>query len=100
EGKVTNQGISELRSRMPYADLGAFDRDRQLSSIPDLFTVDLITRYVTWKLGGGKTSGEGQAANGEQDSPLDSAIPNLFGSGLTNLPPTALSTNTTTVSGE
>jgi len=30
EGKVTDQGITELRSRMPYAALGGFDRDRQL----------------------------------------------------------------------
>jgi len=50
EGKVTDQGITELRSRMPYADLNGFDRDRQLSNIPDLFTVDLIARYVAWKL--------------------------------------------------
>src|SRR5262245_31980774 len=53
EGKVTDQGISELRSRMPYADLDGFDHDRELSGIPDLFTVDLIARYVTWKLGQG-----------------------------------------------
>src|SRR5690242_16627586 len=51
EGKVTDQGIGELRSRMPYVDLNGFDHDRQLSSIPDLFTVDLIARYVAWKLG-------------------------------------------------
>ena len=51
EGKVTDQGINELRSRMPYADLDGFDRDRQLSSIPDLFTVDLIARYIVWKRG-------------------------------------------------
>jgi acyl carrier protein len=51
EGKVTDQGMSELRSSMPYADLGAFDRDRRLSAVPDLFTVGLVTRYVAWKLG-------------------------------------------------
>ena len=50
EGKVTNQGITELRSLMPYANLDGFDRDRQLTNIPDLFTVDLITRYIVWKL--------------------------------------------------
>src|SRR6266576_2985952 len=26
EGKVTDQGIGELRARMPYADLRAFDK--------------------------------------------------------------------------
>jgi acyl carrier protein len=50
EGKVTDQGIAELQSRMPYADLGSFDHDRRLSAVPDLFTVDLITRYIAWKL--------------------------------------------------
>jgi acyl carrier protein len=53
EGNVTDKGIDELRSRMPYADLGVFERDRRLSAVPDLFTVDLVTRYVAWKLSQG-----------------------------------------------
>ena len=51
DGRVTEQGMAELRSRMPYADLDTFDHDRRLSTVPDLFTVDLVTRYVAWKLG-------------------------------------------------
>ena len=51
EGRVTDKGMAELRSRMPYADLGSFDHDRRLSAVADLFTVDLVTRYVAWKLG-------------------------------------------------
>jgi acyl carrier protein len=51
EGKATDQGINELRSRIPYVDLNGFDHDRRLSNIPDLFTVDLIARYIVWKLG-------------------------------------------------
>jgi acyl carrier protein len=51
EGRVTDQGMGELRSRMPYADLGAFEKDRRLSAVSDLFTVSLVTRYVAWKLG-------------------------------------------------
>src|SRR5262249_35352640 len=50
EGKVTDQGMRELRSRMPFADLGAFDQDRRVSAVSDLFTVGLVTRYVAWKL--------------------------------------------------
>jgi len=50
EGRVTDQGMGELRSRMPYADLGTFDADRQLGAISDLFTVGLVARYVAWKL--------------------------------------------------
>jgi acyl carrier protein len=31
DGKITDKGIDELRSRMPYAELGGLERDRQLS---------------------------------------------------------------------
>jgi acyl carrier protein len=51
DGRVTEQGMGELRSRMPYADLSAFDQDRRLTAVPDLFTVGLVVRYVEWKLG-------------------------------------------------
>jgi acyl carrier protein len=50
DGRVTDEGMGELRSRMPYADLGAFDQDRRLTAVPDLFTVGLVARYVAWKL--------------------------------------------------
>jgi acyl carrier protein len=50
DGKVTDKGMVELRLRMPYADLSGLDDDRRLSSIPDLFTVDLVARYIAWKL--------------------------------------------------
>ena len=49
-GRVTDAGMAALRSLMPYADLAGFDSDRGLGSVPDLFTVDLIARYVAWKL--------------------------------------------------
>jgi acyl carrier protein len=52
-GHVTDKGMAELRSRMPYAHLAGFDRDRRLSAISDLFTVDLLSRYVAWKLSAG-----------------------------------------------
>src|SRR5262249_32080718 len=57
EGRVTDQGLGELRVRMPYADLDAFGRDRRLSAIPDLFTVDMLTRYIAWKLDRGPEGG-------------------------------------------
>ena len=53
EGRVTDAGMAELKSRMPYADLGNIDRDRRLAGISDLFTVDLIARYIAWKLSKG-----------------------------------------------
>ena len=51
DGRVTEQGMGELRSCMPYADLSVFDQDRRLTAVPDLFTVGLVVRYVEWKLG-------------------------------------------------
>ena len=57
EGRVTEKGLGELRSRMPYANLDGFDHDRKLSAIPDLFTVDLVARYIAWKLGQGTAAG-------------------------------------------
>src|SRR3954462_8829831 len=51
DGRVTEEGMAELRSRMPYADLSAFDQNRCLTAVPDLFTVGLLVRYVEWKLG-------------------------------------------------
>src|SRR6266513_2078617 len=51
DGRVTEQGMGELRSRMPYADLSAFDQDRRLTAVSDLFTVGLVVRYLEWKLG-------------------------------------------------
>ncbi len=50
DGKVTDEGMIELRSRLPYADVGEFDNDRRLVAATDLFTVGLLIRYVAWKL--------------------------------------------------
>src|SRR5947208_8164787 len=46
DGRVTDRGMAELRSRMPWADLSGFDQDRRLDAVPDLFTVALVTMYV------------------------------------------------------
>src|SRR2546423_10387422 len=50
-GKVTDKGLKELREKMPFADLGTFEKDPSVSRLSDLFTVDLITRYIHGKLG-------------------------------------------------
>ena len=50
DGKVTAKGLAELRSRMPYADLSKFEKNPQVSGIGDLFTVELITKYVEGKV--------------------------------------------------
>src|SRR5215831_16347348 len=49
-GRVTEKGLPELRARMPFADLGKFEQNPEVGAIGDLFTVDLIARYVRGKL--------------------------------------------------
>ena len=49
-GKVTERGLQELRQRMPFADLSEFEKNPEVSHLSDLFTVDLITRYIQGKL--------------------------------------------------
>src|SRR4051794_37267092 len=53
DGKVTEKGMDELRARMPFAELGVFDRDRRLSAAPALFPVGLVPGSVAGKLGKG-----------------------------------------------
>ena len=50
EGQVTAKGLQELREKMPFADLTEFEKNPQLSHLSDLFTVDMITRYIQGKL--------------------------------------------------
>ena len=49
-GKVTAKGLSELKARMPYADISSFEADPRFDRIGDLFTVDLIDKYIKSKL--------------------------------------------------
>ena len=50
DGKLTPKGMAELKTRMPYADLTRFERDPNFEGLRDLFTVDLISRYIESKL--------------------------------------------------
>src|ERR1700674_2239463 len=50
-GRVTDKGLAELKARMPFADLAKFEREPEVTAISDLFTVDMITRYIQGKLG-------------------------------------------------
>ena len=50
DGRVTAQGLAELRARLPFADLSKFELDPEVSTIGDLFTVEMISRYIQGKL--------------------------------------------------
>jgi acyl carrier protein len=49
-GRVTDKGLAELRARMPFADLSEFEKNPEVTAISDLFTVEMITRYIQGKL--------------------------------------------------
>ena len=50
-GKLTEKGVAELKVRMPFADLTQFAKNPSVQDIADLFTVDMIVRYIEAKLG-------------------------------------------------
>jgi acyl carrier protein len=50
DGRVTAKGLAELHARLPFADLSKFQQHPEISAIGDLFTVEMITRYIQAKL--------------------------------------------------
>ena len=54
-GRATEEGLVALQSQMPYADLSDLERGRRLNDLSDLFTVDLLVRYIAWKLEAAKS---------------------------------------------
>ena len=50
DGTVTTEGIAQLKEKMPHADIDAFAANPQISALPDLFTVNMICRYVGTRL--------------------------------------------------
>jgi acyl carrier protein len=49
-GRVNDKGLQELRQRMPFADLSKFEKNPEVAGISELFTVEMITRYIQGKL--------------------------------------------------
>jgi acyl carrier protein len=50
DGKLTDKGLEEIKVRMPYADLDEFSKNPEVDRIGDLYTVDMLVRYVSDKL--------------------------------------------------
>ena len=65
DGRLTDEGLTALRVRMPYANFRDLEFDRQLNRIDDLITVELLTSFIMWKL----------RENGKADSDVHSHIP-------------------------
>ena len=50
DGKVSDKGIDELRKRLPHADVDKFAENPNVQDIGDLFSVEMITRYIAQKI--------------------------------------------------
>ncbi|MFP4144952.1 MAG: acyl carrier protein [Phycisphaeraceae bacterium] len=50
DGQVTDEGMEELRSRLPHADLSEFEKSRDVEDFSNVFTVDAIVKFVQGKL--------------------------------------------------
>jgi len=51
DGKVTPEGIEELKKRMPFADLSKFEANPAVQDFGTLLTVGDMCRYVEAKVG-------------------------------------------------
>ena len=52
-GRVTNEGLKQLESRMPFADLTAFRNNPVVQDFGNLLTVNDMCLYVESKVGAG-----------------------------------------------
>ncbi len=50
DGKVTAEGIAQLRTKMPHADIDSFALNPVVSKLSDLFTVDMMCKFVATRL--------------------------------------------------
>ncbi len=51
DGKVTADGVAELKKRMPFADLTKFESNPVVQDFGNLLTVNDLCRYVESKVG-------------------------------------------------
>ena len=49
DGVVTEDGLAKLRERLPHADVDAFAVDPKVENIQDLFTIDMLVKFVAAK---------------------------------------------------
>jgi len=50
EGKVTDEGVAELKKRMPFADLTKFEANPVVQEFGNLLTVADMCRYIELKI--------------------------------------------------
>jgi acyl carrier protein len=50
EGRLTAKGVEELKSRLPFVDLSTLPENPEIDKLLDLYTVDMLVKYVATKL--------------------------------------------------
>ena len=50
DGKLTETGLNELKTRMPHADFTDFEQDPDINKMAELFKVQTIVNYVAGKV--------------------------------------------------
>ncbi len=50
DGKVTPDGLAELKARLPHINFAKFESDPQLAKLGELFTVRVLVAFVAGKL--------------------------------------------------
>ena len=58
-------------AQLPFADLRDLERDRRLNRIGDLFTVDLLSSFISWKLDRSSAVSSDAHAQQPQNRPED-----------------------------
>ncbi len=56
DGKMTDEGLAELKQKMPHADLTEFEQNPLVKDLANLFTVRMIVNYVVSKVGDNVTA--------------------------------------------
>ena len=51
-GRINDEGLNELRRRMPYADVDTLAEDPKVENVSNLFTVDMLCKYIEGRLNG------------------------------------------------
>ena len=50
DGKLTEEGLAEMREKMPHTDISSFESDPDINKLGDLFTVNSVVNYIESKL--------------------------------------------------
>jgi len=50
DGKVTEEGIAEMKRKLPHVDFSQFEKNPMLAQIGNIFTVAVLVNYVERKL--------------------------------------------------